>query len=353
VKLLTYPHEHDEFADLLRIVSGERGVSEALIEKDYWVTHALWALSRTRLGVWFKGGTSLSKGFGLITRFSEDLDLKIDHGQVEDLPAVASWSSKNKGPIAAQRTFYEALATKLEVPGARVELVAESLGKDARGAEYRVLYPGMFLEQLIAPMRPFVLLEVGDARVVPFVDRTLGSWVHDTLGHRSLIGEFADNRPAAMRCVHPLVTLLDKLDAISGRFARGKGAPTFVRHYEDAARIIHAANANQLPALDISAKQLADDMLDAGDIRAVPSRTTRRSCWPPASAEARSNAPTPRSRPCSGESAWRLTMRLPQSAGGVAAPFDSGLGVTPERWHGEPPVVTAGLSERVAAPSPT
>jgi hypothetical protein len=273
VELVTYPHEDNEFTDLLRIVSGERGVSEALIEKDYWVTHALWALSRSGLGVWFKGGTSLSKGFGLITRFSEDLDLKIDRGQVQDLPAVPSWSSKNKGPVAARRAFYEALVTKLEVPGARVELVEESLGREARGAEYRVLYPGMFLDQLVAPMRAFVLLEVGDARVVPFVEQPLGSWVHDALGKRGLIGEFVDNRAAAIRCVHPLVTLLDKLDAISGRFARGKEAPTFVRHYEDAARIIRAANEKQLPALDISAKQLADDMLDAGDIRAVPVET--------------------------------------------------------------------------------
>ena len=270
---MTYPHEDEEFAELLRIVSGERRVSEALIEKDYWVTHTLWALSQSGLGVSFKGGTSLSKGFGLITRFSEDLDLKIDHGRVEDLPAVGSWSSKNKGPVAARRAFYNALVTKLDVPGARIELVQESLTKDARGAEYKVLYPGKFLEQLAPPMRPFILLEVGDARVVPFVEQSLGSWVHDALRNRGLMGEFDDNRPTAIRCAHPLVTLLDKLDAISGRFARGKEAPSFVRHYEDAARIIHAADAKRLPALDVSAKQLADDMLEAGDIRAVPIET--------------------------------------------------------------------------------
>lgn len=33
----------------------------ALIEKDYWVTHALWALHQTGLDIWCKGGTSLSK----------------------------------------------------------------------------------------------------------------------------------------------------------------------------------------------------------------------------------------------------------------------------------------------------
>jgi predicted nucleotidyltransferase component of viral defense system len=36
----------------------------------------LWALHTQGLEVWFKGGTSLSKGVGLIERFSEDIDLK-------------------------------------------------------------------------------------------------------------------------------------------------------------------------------------------------------------------------------------------------------------------------------------
>ena len=40
------------------------------------MTHTLWALRAAGFEIWFKGGTSLSKGFALIERFSEDLDLK-------------------------------------------------------------------------------------------------------------------------------------------------------------------------------------------------------------------------------------------------------------------------------------
>jgi predicted nucleotidyltransferase component of viral defense system len=39
-------------------------------------TRELWALDAQGFDVWFKGGTSLSKGSGLIERFSEDLDLR-------------------------------------------------------------------------------------------------------------------------------------------------------------------------------------------------------------------------------------------------------------------------------------
>lgn len=44
-----------------------------------------------------------------------------------------------------------------------------------------------------------------------------------------------------MRCVHPLVTLIEKLDALMRRFPRTEAAPaTVVRHYEEAARIVRA-----------------------------------------------------------------------------------------------------------------
>lgn len=87
-----FVHEDRDFDDLLRIVADEHGLAVALVEKDYWVTHVLWALLRQGFDIWFKGGTSLSKGFGLIERFSEDLDLKVSPGRVVALPEVSDWT---------------------------------------------------------------------------------------------------------------------------------------------------------------------------------------------------------------------------------------------------------------------
>ena len=55
------------------------GVGQAAIEKDWWVSVTLKALFQTDCAgsLIFKGGTSLSKGWGLIERFSEDIDLAI------------------------------------------------------------------------------------------------------------------------------------------------------------------------------------------------------------------------------------------------------------------------------------
>ncbi len=67
---MRFPHDDPEFDDLLRIAADARRISVAMTEKDYWVTHALWSLEVQGFDVWFKGGTSLSKGFGLIRRRS-------------------------------------------------------------------------------------------------------------------------------------------------------------------------------------------------------------------------------------------------------------------------------------------
>ena len=57
----------------------EQGLRPAIIEKDYYVTEALRIVSLTAGDkVIFKGGTSLSKGWNLIQRFSEDIDLIVD-----------------------------------------------------------------------------------------------------------------------------------------------------------------------------------------------------------------------------------------------------------------------------------
>ena len=56
-----------------------RGLRESIIEKDYFVTEALRILEETAGGlIIFKGEPSLSKGWGLIERFSEDVDIFLD-----------------------------------------------------------------------------------------------------------------------------------------------------------------------------------------------------------------------------------------------------------------------------------
>jgi predicted nucleotidyltransferase component of viral defense system len=71
--------EHDECEQAMLRAAEQFGVSEQFIEKDYYVTEIL-RIVACELGdkAMFKGGTSLSKGWNLISRFSEDIDLFVN-----------------------------------------------------------------------------------------------------------------------------------------------------------------------------------------------------------------------------------------------------------------------------------
>src|SRR5438105_4570106 len=66
-------------ADILKAAANQLGISEVILEKDIWVSWILGKLFSLPLQMAFKGGTSLSKVFGLIKRFSEDLDVTVDY----------------------------------------------------------------------------------------------------------------------------------------------------------------------------------------------------------------------------------------------------------------------------------
>ena len=67
-----------DFYDTILIVADRLNTSPAIIEKDYYVTMFLEALSKKIPNLLFKGGTSLSKCYKVIKRFSEDIDITLD-----------------------------------------------------------------------------------------------------------------------------------------------------------------------------------------------------------------------------------------------------------------------------------
>ena len=71
-------HERRDVGQLLAVVANERALNPMLVEKDYWIMHSLWGLQAQGFVFELKGGTSLSKGFGVIHRFSEDIDIRIE-----------------------------------------------------------------------------------------------------------------------------------------------------------------------------------------------------------------------------------------------------------------------------------
>lgn len=67
------------FRQAVRFTAQQMNIPEIYVEKDYWVTFALYKIFSHDIGkdTVFKGGTALSKCFNLIERFSEDIDLVV------------------------------------------------------------------------------------------------------------------------------------------------------------------------------------------------------------------------------------------------------------------------------------
>lgn len=80
-------YNNDEKLVLLQQTAEAKKIVEQAVEKDWWVNAVLMALSKTSWAdfLQFKGGTSLSKAWGLISRFSEDIDLAVSRSFF-DLP---------------------------------------------------------------------------------------------------------------------------------------------------------------------------------------------------------------------------------------------------------------------------
>jgi hypothetical protein len=126
-------------ADLFTAAALRRGLTAAIIEKDFWVCWTLkrvFTLAAPPAGLLFKGGTSLSKVFGVIERFSEDVDLSFDRaglgfgGNSDPLNAPTGKRRKH-GLEALGETCRRVVREQLLPQFARA--VGEALGEPAPG----------------------------------------------------------------------------------------------------------------------------------------------------------------------------------------------------------------------------
>jgi hypothetical protein len=226
-----YLHNHSQFADLIRIVAEEKMIDPALVEKDYWIMHCLHGLQRLGLRFELKGGTSLSKGYQIIDRFSEDIDIRIE--PPEDQDVKTGRNHLKEAHIRGRKDFYDWLARTIKINGiTRVERDREFDNKDLFSAGIRLHYES--IAEPIEDLRDGVLLEAGFARVTPNAAKDISSWAYDyAVGKVDII----DNQAKAVACYDPGYTLVEKLQTISTKFRKqqetGELPSDFMRHYYD------------------------------------------------------------------------------------------------------------------------
>lgn len=232
-------HERSDFADLIRIVADERGLLPALVEKDYWIMHCLYGLGAQGFSFELKGGTSLSKGFGIIQRFSEDIDIRIDPGCAPFEVFIAPNQTKKARHIESRRQFYDWLAGNIHIEGI-VGITRDHAFDDEkyRSGGIRLHYDTAFDQP--ASLKEGILLEVGFDDTLPNVPRTISSWAFDRGAQADVA--IADNRALDVPCYHPGYTFVEKLQTVSTKFRQQQGngelPPNFLRHYYDISQLL-------------------------------------------------------------------------------------------------------------------
>lgn len=242
-KTAGFLHDHPNFSDLIRQVGQESGIVPYLVEKDYWLMHSLWCLQQQGWSFQLKGGTSLSKGFQLIQRFSEDIDLRIEPplgqnvktGKNHDKPAQQ----------ASRQAYFDWLAQEMaarKMPGFK-SIARDTDYDDAkfRSAGIRMSY--QVKTEYVQGIKEGILLEVGFDDTTPNTPCDVSSWVLDA-ALKSTVAVI-DNRAMGVLCYSPAYTFVEKLQIISTKFrhqqslAQHSGNPAssfpknFLRHYYD------------------------------------------------------------------------------------------------------------------------
>ena len=161
-------HDRKDFEQLLAVVADQRSLDPILVEKDYWIMHGLWGLQAQGFQFELKGGTSLSKGFGVIHRFSEDIDIRIEPPQ--GMAVKTGRNHDRVAHIASRRNFYDWLATEIRIPG--ISLVERDTFFDddkLRSAGIRLSYSSR--NPAMAGVKDGILLELGFDDTTP-IDRS-------------------------------------------------------------------------------------------------------------------------------------------------------------------------------------
>lgn len=215
------------------------GISKAIVEKDFWVCLFLDVLfhhSQDAAHFCFKGGTSLSKGYGAIRRFSEDIDLILDwrllgYGKDEPWRARSNTQQEAFNDVMNTKTeeyLVESLVPTLENLAKKLlrERVQFSIDADERKT-IRVPYPRLFPDSYVAPE---IRLEIGAlAEWTACEDRPIQSYAADRFSEKFTNANTVVRMVAAERTFWEKATILHKEACRTTRTPPDR----YSRHYYD------------------------------------------------------------------------------------------------------------------------
>ena len=260
----------EERKAMIQGVVEARQIDEAAAEKDWWVTAVLYALFHTSVSEYllFKGGTSLSKGWDIINRFSEDIDLALSRDyflNVKKLSCASCTSNtqihnlREKGQDFLLGEFKLELDSKLKALGLDVTVLGDNEVLDENGEPRKVphdkdpsvlyiQYSSLYNSQASYAM-PTIKIEISVLSMSePFEMRRISSLVEQVFDGEDVDSDFVQT----IRTVSPARTFLEKAFLLCEEYQKDKPRThRMTRHFYDLEKLM------QTPYGEMALKDIA------------------------------------------------------------------------------------------------
>ncbi len=200
----------ENFIQAIELTAATMGIKAVYVEKDYWVTYALFIIFNNEIGkdTVFKGGTALSKCYNMIERFSEDIDLVV-------LRREGETDSKLKSKLKAISTVVEAV-----LPEVTIEGITHKMGMNRKTAHsYNKAFKGDY-----GQVRDVIILEsTWLGYYEPYTIKSIVSFVGQMMMDNKLSDIAKENGllPFELLALEPIRTICEKIMSLV-RFSYGE-----------------------------------------------------------------------------------------------------------------------------------
>ena len=210
-------HDRELFEDLILRASLDRGIDAAIIEKDYYVSLLLREIQKNEPDVIFKGGTSLSKCYHLIDRFSEDIDI--------------STFETIKPTEGQRRRFRDNIVKAVESLNLLLDN-SDEIRSRREFNRYVISYPTVFdsasvNQKLIVETSVFI-------GIYPTEKKQAGNYLYEYLESNQLLDLLNNEelKPFSIKAQRPERTFIDKVFALGDYYLSGL-IQEYSRHIND------------------------------------------------------------------------------------------------------------------------
>ncbi len=205
-------NDKDEFISAVKFTAETMGIEAIYVEKDYWVTYALYTIFNNAIGkeTIFKGGTALSKCYQMIDRFSEDIDLVVLRRKGESNNQLSNKIKKISKVVA------DAL------PEVAIEGLTQKMGMNRKTAH---IYAKEFKESYGQARDVIVVEATWLGYFEPYTKKTISSFVGSMMLNNNQQNLAAANGllPFELLVLEPTRTICEKIMSLV-RFSHGEHA---------------------------------------------------------------------------------------------------------------------------------